>query len=53
MRVIRRYLFRAIAAATGLVMSVLMGLAVFIEKPCGHGDGVLLAEVCDPGLAGV
>ncbi|NND37553.1 MAG: LPS export ABC transporter permease LptG [Gammaproteobacteria bacterium] len=31
MRVIRRYLFRSIVAATSLVMSVLMGLAVFLE----------------------
>ncbi len=31
MRVIRRYLFRAIVTATALVMAVLMGLAVFIE----------------------
>ncbi|MFW2405098.1 MAG: LptF/LptG family permease, partial [Gammaproteobacteria bacterium] len=31
MRVIRRYLFRSIVTTTGLVMSVLMGLAVFLE----------------------
>jgi len=31
MRILRRYLFREILATTGLVMSVLLGLAVFIE----------------------
>ena len=31
MRVIRRYLFKAIVSSTGLVMAVLLGLAVFIE----------------------
>lgn len=31
MRVIRRYMFRAIASATALVMAVLLGLAVFLE----------------------
>jgi lipopolysaccharide export system permease protein len=31
MRIFRRYLFREILATTGLVMSVLLGLAVFIE----------------------
>jgi lipopolysaccharide export system permease protein len=31
MRIIRRYLFQAIVSATGLVMSVLLGLGVFLE----------------------
>jgi len=31
MRVIRRYMFRAILGSTGLVLAVLLGLAVFIE----------------------
>ncbi|MFQ5636052.1 MAG: LptF/LptG family permease, partial [Gammaproteobacteria bacterium] len=31
MRVIRRYLFRAVVTATGLVLAVLLAVAVFIE----------------------
>jgi len=51
MRVLRRYMFRAIVGATGLVMSVLLGLAVFIEfvtqlDDIGSGDyGILQAVI--------
>lgn len=51
MRVIRRYLFRAIVATTGLVLAVLLGLAMFIEfvtqlDDIGTGDyGIVQALI--------
>jgi len=51
MRVIRRYLFRTIVAATALVMAVLLSLAVFIEfvtqlDDIGTGDyGIIQAVI--------
>jgi len=61
MRIIRRYLFREILTMTGLVMSVLLGLAVFIEfvtqlDDVGTGDygipqALLFAALQLPNLA--
>ena len=63
MRIIRRYLFREILIMTGLVMSVLLGLAVFIEfvtqlDDVGTGDygipqALLFAVLNLPNLAHV
>lgn len=63
MRIIRRYLFREILTTTGLVMSVLLGLAVFIEfvtqlDDVGTGDygipqALLFALLNLPNLAHV
>jgi len=61
MRIIRRYLFREILTTTGLVISVLLGLAVFIEfvtqlDDVGTGDygipqALLFAVLKLPNLA--